>query len=411
MQPHTDPQPDPTPASVPASPDVTGYCDGSASAPLHAAVATAMDVAQRQCWGNPSSIHTHGSMAAEAMERARLQVAALVGVSPDWVTFTSGGTEANHLALEGLLADRPAGRLLISAVEHPAMALPARRLGQAGWKLETIPVDGEGLLDLQALEVQLRQGADLVSVIGGQSEVGTLQPLAAISDICHHHAVPFHSDAVQLAGKVPLAMGRQGPDLLSLSAHKFMGPKGVGALVADPALPLSPRLLGGSQEAGRRAGTQPVPLIVGMGVACAVSLDTASEAMERVGQLRDRLLEDCLKRPGMTLTGPRLQRLPHHISLLVGTPQGEPLDGRALVRGLNREGFSVSSGSACAAGQSGDSPVLTAMGIPSPWRRSGLRISLGPWVSETRVLQLPSTLDRVRRESGLVRATDLRASS
>ncbi len=379
------------------------YLDACATSPPAPEVLAAMAAVQAEAWGNPSSLHGYGLEAAEALERARWRASMTLGCEPAELVFTSGGSEAIHLALLGAASALEPGRLLISAVEHPATEAAACRLEQRGWQLQRLPVDGHGLLDLQALEEALAPPTRLVSLIWGQSEVGSLQPLAAIGRQCRAAGVLLHVDAVQVVGHQPLTFAELPVDMLSLAGHKLQGPRGIGALLVRKGLTLQPQIGGGGQEGGRRSGTEPVALAVGL----ASALDLAHQRLAQHGgcdplaPLRDQLLQALLSLPGLQLTGPdpRLTpsaRLPHHLSLLVEGPQG-PLAGRQLVRALWREGVAVSSGSACSSSGSAASPVLLAMGFSPEQSASGLRLSLGPWLEHAELALVPAALERARQ--------------
>jgi cysteine desulfurase len=354
---------------------------------------------QARAWANPSSLHGYGLAAAEALERSRWRCAAVLGCSPDELVFTSGGTESIHLALLGLGATLAPGRLLISAVEHPATVAAAAQLARQGWQVRELPVDHLGRLELHALREALEPPTRLVSLIWGQSEVGTLQELEAIGELCRRAGVPLHVDAVQVVGHRPVQFAALPVDLLSLAAHKLQGPRGIGALLVRRGLALQPLLAGGGQEGGRRAGTEPVVLAAGL----ARALELSQEAEpERVAGLRDGLLETLLGLEGVRLSGPDPrrepgQRLPHHLSVLVADRAGRPLNGRALVRDLWREGYAVSSGSACSSTGTTASPVLRAMGFGEAEAASGLRLSLGPWLSLDDLVGVAPALERARQ--------------
>jgi len=379
------------------------YLDGCATTPPSAGVCAAMAAAQETLWGNPSSRHQDGYQACLALERAREQVAQLVDVPPDWVVFTSGGTEANQLAIHGLLG-AAGGSAICSGVEHAAVVNPLRqRQRERETTLTLLWPQEDGCLTSCRLLEHLDGGpVDLVSVIAAQSEIGSLQPLASLGAICKGRGIPFHSDGVQLCGKAPLKPRQCGVDLLTISAHKFCGPKGIGALIRNPQLRLEPLQLGGGQEAGLRAGTPAVPLAVGFGVA-AQEAERALEQPEPLWQRWTRQLREQLwSLPGIRPTGHLDGRLPGHISCLVGTPGGEPLDGSRLVQGLDGYGYAVSSGSACRSGSAQPSPVLLATGVEPGWARSGLRLCLGPWLCqgdtaavESRLRQLPQVLHQL----------------
>jgi cysteine desulfurase len=375
------------------------YLDSSATTPPAAAVLAEMAELQARAWANPSSLHGYGLAAAEALERSRWRCAAVLGCSPDELVFTSGGTESIHLALLGLGATLAPGRLLISAVEHPATVAAAAQLARQGWQVRELPVDHLGRLELHALREALEPPTRLVSLIWGQSEVGTLQELEAIGELCRRAGVPLHVDAVQVVGHRPVQFAALPVDLLSLAAHKLQGPRGIGALLVRRGLALQPLLAGGGQEGGRRAGTEPVVLAAGL----ARALELSQEAEpERVAGLRDGLLETLLGLEGVRLSGPDPrrepgQRLPHHLSVLVADRAGRPLNGRALVRDLWREGYAVSSGSACSSTGTTASPVLRAMGFGEAEAASGLRLSLGPWLSLDDLVGVAPALERARQ--------------
>ena len=366
------------------------YLDACATTPLLPQVQDAMALAQRDAWANPSSLHGFGLAASESLERARLQLGRHLGTAADAVLFCSGATESIDLALLGAAARLQPGRLLISAVEHPAVVAAAQRLVARGWQLQRLPVDGQGRVDLAMLELLLAPPTRLVSVIWGQSEVGTVQPLEAIGNLCRRHGVLLHSDAVQLAPHIPIRFDQLPVDLLSLTAHKLGGPRGIGCLLVRPGLELQPRLGGSAQERGLRAGTEPVVLAAGFAAAleAAHQAHTNGEA-QRVERMRDRLLAELTQLDQVQLSGPdpaRSPRLPHHISVMVRDLRGRWLPGRQLVRALWRQGIAASSGSACsAAGGLAASPVLQAMGFDAAQAASGLRFSLGPWLVESQL--------------------------
>ena len=375
------------------------YLDSSATTPPAAAVLAEMAELQARAWANPSSLHGYGLAAAEALERSRWRCAAVLGCSPDELVFTSGGTESIHLALLGLGTTLAPGRLLISAVEHPATVAAAAQLARQGWQVRELPVDHLGRLELHALREALEPPTRLVSLIWGQSEVGTLQEMETIGELCRRAGVPLHVDAVQVVGHRPVQFAALPVDLLSLAAHKLQGPRGIGALLVRRGLALQPLLAGGGQEGGRRAGTEPVVLAAGL----ARALELSQEAEpERVAGLRDGLLETLLGLEGVRLSGPDPrrepgQRLPHHLSVLVADRAGRPLNGRALVRELWREGYAVSSGSACSSTGTTASPVLRAMGFGEAQAAAGLRLSLGPWLSLDDLVGVAPALERARQ--------------
>jgi cysteine desulfurase len=374
------------------------YLVARATTPPAVEVLADMAELQARAWANPSSLHGFGLAAAEALELARWRCADVLGCSPQELVFTAGGTEAIHLALLGHAGTVAPGRLLISAVEHPASEAAASRLRHRGWQVRRLPVDRQGRLNLEALEAALEPPTRLVSLIWGQSEVGTIQDLERIGRLCRLAGVPLHVDAVQVVGHLPLRFAELPIDLLSLAGHKLQGPKGIGALLVRQGIDLQPLLGGGGQEGGRRGGTEAVALAGGLARALELAREADGAALTR---LRDGLLHDLLELNGVRLSGPDPrrhpgQRLPHHLSLLVADVDGQPLSGRALVRELWREGYAVSSGSACSSTGSGGSAVLRAMGYDQATAASGLRLSLGPWLSPDDLSGVPAALERAR---------------
>ncbi len=375
----------------PGPPDGPLYLDACAAAPPAQPVIAAMLAAYQGAWANPSSLHGFGFAAAESLERSRQAIAACLGCPATWLTFCSGGTEASHGALLGAASQLPKGRLVISAVEHPAVLAAARQLQAQGWELAIWPVDGVGRVDLAWLDRLLAPPTRLVSVLWGQSEVGTLQPIETIGAACRRAGVLFHSDGVQVLGHQPLAIAHLPVDLFTVTAHKIQGPRGIGALVARPDLALGAWIGGGGQEAGRRGGTEAVALAAGFAAALQLAQDrlSAGGGRDPLEAERDRLLAALEPLAGVTITGCRQRRLPHHLSLVLTGPGGHPLPGRQAVAGLWQRGLAVSSGTACASGRASGSPVLQAMGLPAALAGSGLRLSLGPWLSPEQLHTLP----------------------
>lgn len=348
------------------------YLDHNATTPLDERVAAAMEPYLKGVYGNPSSVHRFGRLTRAAIDRAREQVAALVKVQPSQVIFTSGGTEANNLALKGAAAKLPSGRINVSAVEHASLLEPAGALADQGWQLDLIPVDDQGRVAPRSVKEQLRADTRLVSVMMVNNETGVIQDVAAIADVVREAGGLVHTDAVQAAGKLAIDFAASGAHLMSLSAHKIYGPQGVGALVVDKALELAPLLHGGGQERGLRGGTENVAGIVGFGMAAELAATELERRRVHMRELRDRL-ETFLKRlPGVVIFAEQAERVPNTVQ--IGVPG---IDGETLLMALDRHGIAVSSGSACASGKSEPSHVLMAMGVERDLARSAIRISLG----------------------------------
>jgi cysteine desulfurase len=380
------------------------YLDYNATAPL---LPEAMEAAlpyYTSVWGNASSIHQQGREARVAVENAREQVAQLLGApNPLDIVFTSGGTEAINLAIRGYTyGNRARGNHVITTrVEHPAVLDTCRALEQQGFELTYLPVDGQGRVDPDALDNAIRPQTVLISVIHGNHEVGTLQPLAELIGVAHAHGVPVHVDAVQAVGRVGVDVAASGVDLLSLAGHKFGGPKGVGALYIRQSLGATMRAVvhGGHQERERRAGTEDVPSIVALGKACALMCQRLMDEDKRLTTLRDRLESGVLSRiPAARALGKDDERLPNTANLgFVG------VKGEALVFNLDLLGIAASTGASCSSRQGVPSQVLEAMGVSREESEGSVRFSLGWGTSEEdieRVLELlPSTVERLRQLS------------
>ena len=362
------------------------YLDACATAPLRPGVLQRMIETQDQAWANPSSLHGFGLKASEALERARFQIAEKLSADHSDVVFTSGATESIHLALHGLAATRSPGRLVISSVEHPAVTGAARLLTKSGWEVAQWPVDQLGRIKLEHLEELLAPPTQMVSLVWGQGEVGTIQPLLKVAEACRTRGITIHTDATQVLSQGLPSWKHLPVDLLSASAHKSGGPRGIGLLMMRQSYrsELMPLFSGGGQEGGLRSGTESVVLAAGMAAAldqieCCAPADLARSG-HGVADLRDALRDRLLKDERLMVCGDPKNRLPHHLSLLVSDHNGQPVSGRRLVRSLDACGLAVSSGSACSSGKDSDSPVLVAMGVPQTMRRSGVRLSLGPWI-------------------------------
>lgn len=357
------------------------YLDYSATTPPRDEAIAAMNSALTQHWGNPSSLHQWGNRAATVLERSRLQVASLINATlPESIVFTSGGTEANNLAIWGVAQQfAQPQHIIISAVEHSAIAEPALQLEAKGWQVTRLPVNEKGAVNPADLAAALQDSTVLVSVIYGQSEVGTLQPIEALGAIAHAHGTLFHTDAVQVAGRLPIDVRQLPVDLLSLSSHKLYGPQGAGALYVKESFDsLRPILSGGGQEHGLRSGTQALANIAGFGVAAELALAEMPAETLRLIHLRDRFFAKMKEARDFVPTGDLRDRLPHHISFCL---PNSTLTGKTLVRQMNLAGIGISAGSACHSGQLSPSPILKAMGYNDTTAKSGIRLTLGKYTS------------------------------
>lgn len=348
------------------------YLDHNATTSLDPRVAEAMAPYARQYYGNPSSLYRLGRISRSAVDVARQQVADLLGVEPPRVIFTSGATEANNWAIYGLLSRRPPGVMAVGATEHASVLEAARALVEHGWRVITIPVNEQGVIEPSVLaDVLQKHRPTLVSIMYANNENGVIQDIAELGGVLNAATVWFHCDAVQAAGKCPLRFAATTPQLISLSSHKMYGPKGVGALVVAPEFPLSPSLYGGGQEAGLRAGTENVPAIVGFGRAAELAREELSERQAHYQRLRDRL-EAELTALGAEIFGVAALRLDNTTQFAF--PEH---DGEMLVMLCDRQQIAVSSASACGSGVDQPSHVLTAMGVPTDLARGALRVSFG----------------------------------
>lgn len=341
-------------------------------------------------FANPSSVHQFGRLARAGLDRAREQVAELVGVHPSQVIFTSGGTEANNLALWSSLsqATEP-GHLLVSAIEHPCVLEPAHYWQRQGWRLDLLPVDGQGQLDLDAATELLTDDTRFVSLMLANNETGVVQPVAALAEKVRQHGALLHTDAVQAIGKQPVRFADTGAQLMTLSAHKIYGPKGVGALIVDKTVEVNAIQIGGGQERGYRSGTENLPGIVGFGMAAELAARELNERSAHLLALRRQLEQGLAEMPQVTVFGAEAERLPNTVQLSV---QG--IDGEALLMQLDRDDIAVSSGSACSAGHTEPSHVLLAMGIDELTARGAIRISVGKDTTKADIERLLASLRR-----------------
>jgi cysteine desulfurase len=350
----------------------TIYLDYNASTPVDPAVAAAMRPFLYEAFGNPSSGHWASTPAKAALDKARCQVAALLGAAPEEIVFTSGGSEANNLAIKGtyFALSHKRAHIITSAIEHPAVLAPCRFLERLGGSVTYLPVDRTGRVDPEHVRRAITRQTVLISIMHANNEVGTIQPIEEIGALAHEHGIRFHTDAAQSAGKILTAVDTLGVDLLSIAGHKLYAPKGVGALYVRKGVELEPLIHGAGHELGRRAGTESALLAVGLGTACAVAANLAP--MDRVQALRDRFWQALQDRLGdrVVLSGHDSLRLPNTLNVsFVGKIGADIL---ARLRGV-----AASTGSACHSGRIELSPVLAAMGVPERIGMGAIRFSLG----------------------------------
>ena len=353
------------------------YLDYNATTPLDERVLEAMLPYLREQFGNPSSGYQLGRTARAAVDAAREQVAALVNAHPSQVVFTSGGTEANNFALKGIAGCVSPGQLAVSAVEHDSVRAPARALCKQGWTLNEIGVDEQGQLDLAQMREMLAgmesNAAKLVAVMLANNETGVINDVAAVAQQAREVGAVLLVDAVQAIGKIPVDLAELGAPLMSLSAHKIYGPKGVGALIVDKAMDMEPLLQGGGHEKGRRAGTENVAAIVGFGKAAELAMNTLDARSAQMQQLREHLEQRLTAEvSGLCIFGQQAPRLPN--TSFFALPG---VDGETLLMSLDQAGLAVSSGSACSTGEVAPSHVLMAMGVESALARGAIRVSMG----------------------------------
>jgi cysteine desulfurase len=349
------------------------YLDHNASTPVHPEVVAAMTPYFTEVYGNPSSVHAFGRDAREGVDVAREKVARFLKVPPDQVIFTSGGTESDNFGVKGLALARGRGHVITSKIEHHAVLRTVQSLEQQGFAATYVGVDAEGAVDPDEVRKAIRPDTVAISIMHANSEVGTLQPIAEIGKIAREHGVPFHVDAVQTFGKVPIDVDAMNIDLLSFSAHKIYGPKGVAGLYIRKGTKMVAIQHGGEHERRRRAGTENVPSIVGFGKAVEIRGREMHDEARRLTDLRDRLWEDISARvPDVRLNGHPTNRLPGTCSICYRHVESE-----SIVLGLDLKGIGVSAGSACTSGNIEPSYVLVAMGVPVEWAMGAVRSSLG----------------------------------
>lgn len=365
------------------------YLDYNATTPLDPAVLDAMLPYLREHYGNPSSTHSLGKTAHNAVEQARQQVAQLIGAQPDEIVFTGGGTEASNQAIKGAVFSKLRGffgrwargaHVILSAIEHPATVQPCEFLKRLGCRVTVVPVDGQGLVDPNTVGKAMERGTTLVSIMHSNNEVGTLQPIKEIAAITRRRGVLLHTDAAQSLGKVPVDVNDLGVDLLTLAGHKLYAPKGVGVLYVRRGVTLEPFIHGAGHEGGRRAGTENVPYLVALGAACVLARQGLPEATQRLRDLRERLWERLRAGLGerIVLNGHPEKRLPNTLNAnFVGHIGSELLEKVPEI--------AASTGSACHEGKVSQSPVLCAMGVPPKIGQGALRLTVGRFTTEEQV--------------------------
>ncbi len=369
------------------------YLDNAATTPVRREVFEAMVPYLTDKYGNPSSIHSYGREARADLNRAREQVAAAIGAAPEEIIFTAGGSEADNLAIKGtaLAMYGEKSHIITSAVEHHAVLHSVESLKRLGFSVTILPVDSEGMVDPEDVKRAITPETCLISIMYANNEVGTIQPIEDISRIAREAGVLFHTDAVQAVGHMPVDVKSLGVDMLSLSGHKFYGPKGVGALYARRGVRLAPLIDGGAQERKRRAGTENMAGIVGIGMAIELAVGEMDEVSAKEERLRDKLMEGLTQRiPDVKLNGHRRLRLPNNVNMSFLYVEGE-----SLLLNLDMEGIAASSGSACTSGSLAPSHVLMAMGIPHEVAHGSVRMTLGRYTEDADVERVLDVMPRI----------------
>jgi cysteine desulfurase len=384
------------------------YLDYAATTPTHPEVIKAMLPYFSESFGNPSSIHSYGQEAKDAMERARSKIAALIGAKTEEIVFTGSGTEADNFAIKGVALSRQAkgNHIITSSIEHHAVLETCKFLEKQGYSITYLPVDGDGLVDPSAVKKAITKKTILISIMHANNECGTIEPVAEIGNIARESEVYFHTDAVQTVGHVPLDVKKLNVDLLSISAHKLYGPKGIGALYIKRGTRISSFMHGGSQERGRRASTENVPGIVGFGHAAEIAQQEMPEEAQQLTSLRDRLIQGILEGIEYTqLNGHPTKRLPNNVNVSINYIEGE-----SILLNLDLDGICASTGSACSSEELEPSHVLLAMGLPPLRAHSSVRFSLGKWTTEEdidKVLDvLPGIVSKLRAMSPLMKTAN-----
>ncbi|HJM36983.1 MAG: cysteine desulfurase NifS [Dehalococcoidales bacterium] len=382
------------------------YLDYAATTPMRSEVVEAMLPYFTEVFGNPSTIYSYGQEAKEAIEASRSKIASLIKAQEEEIIFTGSGTEADNLALTGIIyaSEGKKDHIITSAIEHHAVSETTKFLEKRRYKISYLPVDKYGLVNPADVKKALTVKTALISIMHANNEVGTIEPIKEIGRIAREAKVYFHTDAVQAVGHIGVDVKELGVDLLSISAHKLYGPKGVGALYIRKGTRIAPLMHGGEQEKRRRAGTENVPGIVGLGVAAELALEEIEEEAGRLRQLRDRLVEGLKERiKHIHFNGHPVKRLPNNVNICV-----EYVEGESMVLNLDLEGICVSTGSACTSSNLEPSHVLSSMGLPPELAHGSLRFTLGKWTTNEdidRVLEvLPRIVAKLRAMSPLLKS-------
>lgn len=369
------------------------YLDYAATTPTDPEVVKAMLPYFTDRFGNPSSIYSYGQEAKGAVEEARVQVAELIGARDEEIVFTSGGTEADNFAIKGIAFanENKGNHVITSAIEHPALIEPCQPLEKRGFDVTYLPVDKDGLVNPEDVREAITDKTILISAMHANNEVGTIEPIAEIGNIAKEGGIYFHTDAVQTVGHTPVDVNELGVDLLSMSAHKLYGPKGIGALYIRKGVELVSFMHGGEQERRRRAGTENVPGIVGFGRAAEIAHQEMSEEAERLTRFRDKLINGILERiDHAQLNGHPSRRLPNNVNVSVDFVEGE-----SMLLNLDLQGICASTGSACSSSSLEPSHVLLAMGLSHEQALASVRFTLGRWTTEEEIEQVLDVLPRV----------------
>jgi len=369
------------------------YLDNAASTQIHEDVLESMLPYLKEQYGNASSIHRYGRLAHKAIEKARKQIAQLINADPSEILITSGGTESNNTVLRGIHVNGT-NQIITSLIEHDAILEPCKKLTESGLIVDYLSVDKFGMINPSELKNHLSENTCLVSIMFGNNEVGTVQKISEIAKICNEQKIPFHTDAVQAVGKIPIDVKELGIDLLSISSHKLHGPKGIGALFIKNGIKIDPVILGGGQEDGLRSGTENVANIVGFGKACEIAKTNLDENMIYVSKLRDILVDRVLEEiPEVTLNGDPKSRLPNnaHFTFL-------GVNGEDLIIKLDEYGIAASTGSACSVNTQRASHVLQAMGFSHEQITGSLRLTMGIFNNENEIEQTVSSLKKIVEE-------------